>query len=212
MIRAMSKNGLLLGLFALASTAVVSLTYLLTKDAISVQQEKQLLKVLSQIVPASSHDNNLYQSCTLASDSSLGKQPMPVYRALKAGQANGAALEVVAPDGYNGDIHIVVALDNAAKITGVRILGHNETPGLGDKIDLKVSNWVLSFDGMTVVGEADSRWAVRKDGGQFDQFTGATITPRAVVGAVKRAVIYYQKHQAEIATWPNNCHQGDAHE
>ncbi|MBV1842414.1 electron transport complex subunit RsxG [Photobacterium ganghwense] len=207
MINAMKKNGGLLAIFALLATTLVSVTNLLTEDRIQEQQQKELLKVLNQVIPADSHDNELYKSCTLINNEQyLGTPtPMPAYVAEKAGQKTGIAIEAVAPDGYSGASKLVVGLNIDGKVTGVRVLNHNETPGLGDKIDTRISNWINSFTGKKVNGEKDTRWAVRKDGGEFDQFTGATITPGAVVGAVKRVSLYYQQNQQHIFDQPLNC-------
>ncbi|ELR63646.1 Electron transport complex protein RnfG [Photobacterium marinum] len=211
MLNAMKKNGGVLAVFALLSTSLVSVTHLLTEGRIQEQQQKELLKVLNQVIPAESHDNELYKSCTLvASEQFLGTpEAMPAYLAKKEGQVSGVAIEAIAPDGYNGAIKLIVGLDIEGVVTGVRILSHNETPGLGDKIDTRITDWIYSFTGKKLEGEKDSRWAVRKDGGDFDQFTGATITPRAVVGAVKNVSLYYQRHQQELFNQPLNC-QGES--
>ncbi|WP_064605235.1 electron transport complex subunit RsxG [Photobacterium sp. J15] len=211
MLNAMKKNGGVLAVFALLATSLVSVTHLLTEGRIQEQQQKELLKVLNQVIPAESHDNELYKSCTLvASEQFLGTpEAMPAYLAKKEGQVSGVAIEAIAPDGYNGAIKLIVGLDIEGVVTGVRILSHNETPGLGDKIDTRITDWIYSFTGKKLEGEKDSRWAVRKDGGDFDQFTGATITPRAVVGAVKNVSLYYQRHQQELFNQPLNC-QGES--
>lgn len=207
MLNAMKKNSGVLATFALLSTLLVSVTYLLTADRIQAQQQKDLLKVLNQVIPADSHDNELYQSCTvITSEQYLGTtEPMPAYLAKKDGQFSGVAIEAIAPDGYNGAIKLIVGLDKAGTVTGVRVLNHNETPGLGDKIDTRITDWIDSFTGKKLQGEKDPSWAVRKDGGNFDQFTGATITPRAVVGAVKNVSLYYQRHQQQLFNQPLNC-------
>lgn len=210
MLNAMKKNGGILALFALLSTSLVAVTHLMTADKIEEQQQKQLLKILNQVVPTANHDNELYKSCTLlTNEAALGTTtPMPAYIAEKNGQKTGMAIEAIAPDGYSGAIKLIVGLDQLGVVTGVRILSHNETPGLGDKIETRVSNWIDSFTGKKVNGADDAHWAVRKDGGEFDQFTGATITPRAVVGAVKRVSLYYQNNQAALFAQPLNC-QGE---
>ncbi|WP_117233332.1 electron transport complex subunit RsxG [Vibrio maerlii] len=232
MIKAIRKNGAVLALFALASTSVVVLTHTLTIDTINEQKEKNLLKQLNQVIPEEMHDNNLFTSCTLlVSPRFLGTdKPMPVYIAKKNNQRTGLAMEAIAPDGYNGNIRILIGFDSWGTVTGVRVLEHNETPGLGDKIDKKVSDWVDSFVGKNLERSreikgidgntgASSRggmaipkqsltleeWNVRKDGGQFDAFTGATITPRAVVKATKNASIYYHQISESIAHRPQNC-------
>lgn len=211
MLNAIRKNGAILAVFACASTGIVALTNYLTQDQIKRQEQKQLLSVLNQVIPQNMHDNDLYQACTLVSDPALGTDAsMPVYMATIDNQPTAIAIETIAPDGYNGAIKIIVGIDQQGEITGTRILSHQETPGLGDKIDLRISNWVLSFVGKTVTQDNQSDWKVRKDGGQFDQFTGATITPRAVVKAVKGTVEYVNANRETILAQPLNC--GGNHE
>ena len=206
MLNAIRKNGVTLAIFACASTGVVALTHYLTKDQIQLQEQAQLLSVLNQVIPTALHDNELYQACTLVQDPALGsKQPMPAYIATLKGEPSAIALEAVAPDGYSGAIKIIVAVNQSGTVLGTRVLSHQETPGLGDKIDLRVSNWILSFAGKTVTDSNQSSWHVRKDGGQFDQFTGATITPRAVVNAVKRTVDYINLNRQQLLEQPRNC-------
>jgi len=203
----MKKSSLVLALFAIASTALVTITFALTKDQIAYQQQQQLLSTLNQVVPKAQHDNELYKACVLVKNpEALGtEQPMPIYLASLNGKHSGAAIEAIAPDGYSGAIKIIVGIDSDAMVTGVRVLSHQETPGLGDKIDIRITRWVDAFLGKTVDNIKDKNWAVQKDGGQFDQFTGATITPRAVVKAVKKAVWFYKTHQDELQTLPLNC-------
>ncbi|KJY81462.1 electron transporter RnfG [Vibrio galatheae] len=211
MLNAIRKNGVVLAIFACASTGVVALTNYLTKDQIQLQEQKQLLSVLNQVIPHEMHDNELYQDCTLVSDPALGTQsPMPIYMASLNGEPSAMAVEAIAPDGYNGAIKIIVGMTHDGTITGTRVLNHRETPGLGDKIDLRITDWILGFTGKTVSEANLSDWNVRKDGGQFDQFTGATITPRAVVKAVKKAVEYTNTHRDQILAQPRNC--GGNHE
>ncbi|AZL85074.1 electron transport complex subunit RsxG [Aliivibrio salmonicida] len=207
MLTIMKKSSLVLALFAIAATSLVMITYALTKDQIAYQQQQQLLSVLNQVVPKEQHDNELFKACTLVNNiDALGTNtPMPIYLASMNGKHTGAAIEAIAPDGYSGAIKIIVGVDSDSIVTGVRVLSHQETPGLGDKIDTRITRWVDGFLGKTVDSADDSSWAVQKDGGQFDQFTGATITPRAVVKAVKRAVWFYKTHQDELQTLPLNC-------
>jgi len=211
MLNAMKKNSGVLAIFALLATALVSVTHLLTKDKIIEQQQKELLKVLNQVIPAQSHDNELYKNCTaITNEQYLGTSaPMPAYIAEKADEPTGVAIEAIAPDGYNGAIKIIVGLNMEGVVTGVRVLSHQETPGLGDKVDTRVTDWIDSFTGQKLQGEKDPAWAVRKDGGNFDQFTGATITPRAIVKAVKNASLYFERHQQELLNQPLNC-QGES--
>ncbi|CAM4428256.1 electron transport complex subunit RsxG [Vibrio agarivorans] len=206
MLNAIKNNALILVIFACASTGLVAVTNLATKDTIAEQQQKQLLRVLNQVIPTRMHDNNLYQACTLVTDPLLGtNEAQPAYLATLNGQPSAVAIEAVAPDGYNGTIRIVVATDMNGKILGSRVLAHQETPGLGDKIDLRVSEWILAFAGQFVTESNLDDWKVRKDGGKFDQFTGATITPRAVVSAVKNATLYLNQNREALFAQTANC-------
>ncbi|MCK6262162.1 electron transport complex subunit RsxG [Vibrio sp. ZSDE26] len=206
MLAAIRKNGLTLAIFACASTGLVAVTHYLTKDRIHLQEKAQLLSTLNQVIPHDLHDNDLYQSCSLVSNASLGtNDPMPAYFATLNDEPSAIAIEAIAPDGYNGTIRIIVGINQQGYITGTRVLSHQETPGLGDKIDLRVSDWILSFTGKTVTESNLGSWNVRKDGGQFDQFTGATITPRAVVGAVKNAVNFVNQNKQQLIDQEFNC-------
>lgn len=206
MFTAIRKNGLILAIFACATTGIVALTQYLTASQIKAQETAQLLSVLNQVIPPDWHDNQLSASCTLVSDPLLGSsQAMPVYLATLNGEHTALAIEAIAPDGYSGAIKIIVGIDQQGNILGTRVLSHQETPGLGDKIDLRISDWILSFTGRQVSDDNQKQWQVRKDGGQFDQFTGATITPRAVVKAVKQTVQYVNSHREQIVNQPLNC-------
>lgn len=206
MLNAIRKNGAILALFACASTGLVALTQYLTKDQIQRQEQIQLLSVLNQVIPTEIHDNDLYQSCTLVTAPSLGTDTaMPMYVATLNGEPSGLAIEAIAPDGYNGAIKVIVGIDKNGVVTGTRVLSHQETPGLGDKIDLRVSDWILSFAGKSLTEQNAASWRVRKDGGQFDQFTGATITPRAVVKSVRNTLDYVNKNRDTLLAQPFNC-------
>jgi electron transport complex protein RnfG len=207
----MTKNGLILAVFAIVATGLIALTYFGTKDQIALQQQQKLLSILNAVIDESSYDNAIQLDCALVTSSELlgSDEPQHIYRATKQGQAVAAAIETTAPDGYSGKIQLVVGITSSqagsAKVAGVRVLEHKETPGLGDKIDLRISNWVLDFNNQIYNADIATNWAVKKDGGQFDQFTGATITPRAVVSAVKLSVEYYIANQAAIFKAPNAC-------
>ncbi|EDP58193.1 electron transport complex subunit RsxG [Vibrio sp. AND4] len=210
MLTAIRKNGLSLAIFACATTGLVALTQFLTKDQIRFQEQKQLLSVLNQVIPEDMHDNNLVAACTMVKASDLGTvSSMPTYLATKNGRPTAMAIESIAPDGYNGEIKIITGIDNQGKILGTRILSHQETPGLGDKINLRVTDWILNFTGKEVTESNWNSWRVRKDGGDFDQFTGATITPRAVVKAVRNTVNYVNKSRDEILNQPLDCSGGN---
>ncbi|WP_133178238.1 electron transport complex subunit RsxG [Shewanella decolorationis] len=203
----MIKNGLLLALFALLCTGLVAVVNQQTFDEIKLQQQKELMGILHQLIPDDLHDNELTAQCTLLQNKeALGTDDaLPAYIATAAGKPVAIALEAIAPDGYNGNIKLIVGINTQGEVLGVRTLSHQETPGLGDKIELRKSDWVTKFVGKVLTSEDDKQWHVQKDGGDFDQFTGATITPRAYVKAVKRAVWYFTQHQAEIFSQPLNC-------
>ncbi|CDT81105.1 Electron transport complex protein rnfG [Vibrio coralliirubri] len=206
MLNAIKKNGLVLAIFACASTGLVAVTHYLTKDQIKQQEQAQLLSVLNQVIPHDLHDNELFSSCTLVQAEELGtEQAMPAYIAKINGEPSAIAIEAIAPDGYNGAIKVIVGMKIDGTILGTRVLSHQETPGLGDKIDLRVSDWILSFAGKQVTDSNLDRWKVRKDGGDFDQFTGATITPRAVVKSVKQAIQYVNQNNQALLAQPLNC-------
>ncbi|WP_105903155.1 electron transport complex subunit RsxG [Vibrio gangliei] len=206
MLKAMKKNGGILAIFAVASTSLVAITNWITHDTIVEQQQRDLQQTLNQVIPQSMHDNQLFASCMLLpSQTTVTTDPMPAYLATKDGEPTAIAIETYAPDGYNGAIKIIVGLDMQGVVTSTRVLEHNETPGLGDKIETRKTSWIFSFDKKTVTTDNDSDWAVRKDGGQFDQFTGATITPRAVVKAVKNTVVYFKQNKQTILNQPLNC-------
>ena len=206
MLNAIKKNGLVLAIFACASTGLVAVTHYLTKDQIKQQEQAQLLSILNQVIPHNLHDNELFSACTLVEAEELGtEQAMPAYIATLNGEPSAIAIEAIAPDGYNGAIKVIVGMKIDGTILGTRVLSHKETPGLGDKIDLRVSDWILSFSGKQVTDSNLERWKVRKDGGDFDQFTGATITPRAVVKSVKQAVQYANQNNQALLAQPLNC-------
>jgi len=207
----MQKNGKILAVFAIVCTAVVGLVYELTKNKIAQQQQLQLLNILHSIIEPTSYNNEIANDCVLLQSPLLGdetiKQKVYVARLSNANSSKPIAMAITttAPDGYNGNISLIVAMKMDNVISGVRVLEHQETPGLGDKIDERKSDWIYSFSGKSVLDEKDKRWAVSKDKGMFDQFTGATITPRAVVKSVKNAVLYLQQNKAFILEQPNAC-------
>ena len=157
------------------------------------------------MVPAHFHDQPLYANCTLVNDSALGPGPRRIYRALLNDQLSALAIEGSAPDGYSGNIDFVVGVDANMQVLGVRVLDHRETPGLGDKIELAVSQWILTFNGRKYTPDNTALWSVKKDGGEFDQFTGATITPRALVKAVARVIAHADANKSEWSELPRNC-------
>lgn len=200
---AISRNAIILGLFAAATAALLALTNALTEARIKCQRQHSLENSLAEVFPSALADNALGTSYYRAAAPELGRGSHRIFRAWKDDRPSGVVLETSAPDGYGGRIDLLVGIGKDGGITGVRVVPpHRETPGLGDKIETRKSDWILSFDGHSLTNTPDEEWAVRKDGGTFDAFTGATITPRAVVSAVHRALLYHAAHQQEIFLTP----------
>ncbi|MFT5634780.1 MAG: electron transport complex protein RnfG [Cognaticolwellia sp.] len=203
---AISKNSKILGLFAVACTAAVALVQLLTEDRIELQAQQQLIKQLNQVIKTSNHDNEMFRDCILSpANNNTDLFIDVIYRARLNNVPTAAAIKTVAPDGYSGNIELLIAINIDGSVSGVRTLLHKETPGLGDKIELIKSDWIETFTGKKVLDDNDSRWAVIKDGGMFEQFTGATITPRAVVKTVRKTIDYFQANQEVIFNTASNC-------
>ena len=180
------RYGLLLGLIALLCSAVSTAVYLLTKGKIDQVIEQQQRQLLLEVVPQHHFDNNLLATCKQVK---LAEAPFinKIYIAKKQQNLTAYALQATAPDGYSGNIVLLMGIEPNGTILGVRTLEHKETPGLGDKIETRISDWIYRFTGKQFSVENEGQWAVKKDGGQFDQFTGATITPRAVVNNVRQS-------------------------
>jgi electron transport complex protein RnfG len=206
MIRAISKNALALGAAAAVCVAILSLVNQQAAPRISEQRLAAKLAILSEVLPGVEAGQTLLQDCLQVTDETLlGKNTaQTLYRWRQDGELSAYIIETTAPDGYSGNIDLIVALTPDGTVLGSRVLNHKETPGLGDKIEARRSPWIFSFSGKTVTADNANEWAVRKDGGNFDQFTGATITPRAVINAVRNAVLYVQQHP-QLATLPANC-------
>lgn len=203
---AITKNTKILALFAIACTLAVSLVSELTKERIKQQEQQQLLSTLHSIIDPNSYDNDIANDCIMLSSPELGSNDIQTaYIARMSGEVVAVAITSIAPNGYNGNINFIMAADIEGTVTGVRVLKHQETPGLGDKIEIRKSDWITKFSGKALRSEDDSRWAVVKDNGMFDQFTGATITPRAVVNGVKNTLAYFNKNKHSILTRPNAC-------
>lgn len=189
-------GALILGLFAVVGTGLVALTHDGTAERIAENERQALLRSLHQIIPPDSHDNDIYTDIIQVHDPLLGsEQPVNVYRARLGETPVAAVIASVAPDGYSGAIKLLVGINYDGTLSGVRVISHKETPGLGDAIEAERSDWILAFNGRSLGNPDQTRWKVKKDGGVFDQFSGATITPRAVVQAVYHTLRYYQTHR-----------------
>ncbi len=190
---------LLLALFGVLGTSLVAFTHEQTKERILANERQALLRSLQALVPAMEVDNDMADDSILVhAPELLGSPQTRVYRGRKGGEPVAAVFTSVAPNGYSGPIRLLVGVRRDGTLAGVRVVTHKETPGLGDKIDERKSDWVLAFNGRSLGDPPPERWKVRRDGGDFDQFTGATITPRAVVKAVRGTLEFAQREGAKI--------------
>ena len=193
--QSITRNSALLALFAVVTTLLIAGTYLQTRDRIALEERKAEEKALLEIVPRSRHDNSMLDDTIPLAAGTLGlRKDKRIYIARQQGVVVAAIIPATAPDGYSGEIDLIVGINADGTVAGVRALRHKETPGLGDKVDLKKSDWILGFNGRSLSNPQLPGWAVKKDKGVYDQFTGATITPRAVVSATLRALQYAQAH------------------
>ena len=189
-------QALLLGGCAAAAAALISLGNESTRDAIAERRSEDMLESLSQVVPSSLHDNDLLAAATVLDDED--GEPITVYAATRNGQPTGFALQTRG-QGYAGPIELLLGVDSEGELLGVRVIAHSETPGLGDKIEIAKDDWILGFDGRSLSNTPPEKWRVRKDGGDIDALTGATVTPRAVVKAVYRGLLFLEEHRNGLA-------------
>ena len=189
-------SGLFLCLFAVVGTSFVAVTEYNTRQAIAENERRVLLRNLHALLPEEKLDNDIVSDTRLIMASPLlgTVNTSPIYRARLRGEPVAVVFNSIAPNGYSGKIHLLVGVYFDGRIAGVRAIKHAETPGLGDAIEIQKSPWVLDFDGKSLDNPVAARWSVERDGGDFDQFTGATITPRAVVQAVEKTLLYYEKN------------------
>lgn len=191
------RNSLGLGIFAVLTAGLIAITHQLTDHTIKDNILSAQIAAFNEILPADLYDNDLTKDIALLPVNPLlgSQEGIKIHIARKNGDVTGIIFETVAPRGYNGDLNMLVAIDKNGVVTGSRVISHKETPGLGDKVDLKKSKWILSFADKSLTNPTLKGWGVKKDGGSFDQFTGATITPRAVVRAVKNTLIYFEQNK-----------------
>ncbi|MCH1492157.1 MAG: electron transport complex subunit RsxG [Luminiphilus sp.] len=198
---AMSRSAALLGLFAALAAAVIAWTWITTEADIERAIREAEARQLLEIFPPESHDNSLIDDrLSLQPDTPLLelRKAREGYTVRRGEKVVGVILPATARDGYSGDIELLVGVTLEGVVAGARVVSHRETPGLGDGIDMRKSQWMLSFDGRSLTAPKKSEWSVKKEGGYFDQFTGATVTPRAVVAAVRRTLEYQAIHRAEL--------------
>lgn len=196
----MSRNilvsALILGVFGFIGATLVAVTEFGTHDRILENERQALLQQLYEIVPKQQVDNNiLAHPLTVHAPEELGQKSSLVYVGEKGNQLSAMVFEATVPDGYSGPIRLLVGVDSNGVLLGTRVITHKETPGLGDKIEKGKSDWIDGFTGKSLVDPKLDRWKVKKDGGDFDQFTGATVTPRAVVNGVRRALLYFDQQK-----------------
>lgn len=179
----------------------------LTHTAIEAAERDTRNALLAQVFPQGNYDNDLARSeASLPPNPLLGlKRPGVRYVATREGRPVGAIFEAVAPDGYAGEIRLLIGVFADGRIAGVRVVQHQETPGLGDYIEAKRGPWVRQFDGKSLANPDARGWQVKKDGGQFGYAAGATITPRAIVKAVHRALDYFAQNRATLLTPPGQA-------
>jgi len=192
--------GIMLAAFAVGATSLVAITEAYTRDKIIENERQSLLSAINALVDSHQYNNDILTDIiTLPKTQQLAtKENTIVYRARKDGAPVATIFTSIAPNGYSGTIKLLVGVYYDGTLAGVRVINHKETPGLGDKIDEKKTNWILKFKGLSLTNPSESQWAVKKDGGDFDQFTGATITPRAVVTAVKNALQFFEQNRDEL--------------
>lgn len=198
------RNAIGLMLFACVTAGAIALVKITTAERILDNQRQAEVKALHSILPPYKYDNDLLNSTlpisTMSDIALLGgvDDEATLYVAVRKHTLVAVVLKLRAPDAYTRPIDLLLGIYADGKVAGTRVTSHQETPGLGDKIDVKKSNWINTFNGKRLTKDNRQQWAVKKDGGEFDQFTGATVTPRAVVDAVKRGLMFYQRNQMAI--------------
>jgi len=190
----MPKTLLTLGLIGLLAAALLSGVHLATRDRIASEQQRQALATLNQLVPESEYDNELVADHFSAWIAGL-EAPSTVYRARRDGEPVALLADVTTPDGYSGDIRLLVGIAPAGEVIGVRVLDHRETPGLGDEIELQRSDWIRQFAGRSLGNPPAERWGADRRGGEFDTLSSATITSSAVIAAVRDVLAWYANNR-----------------
>jgi electron transport complex protein RnfG len=198
------RSSVLLGIIALLGTVLLAGVNELTHERIIEQEKRRVLQQLNEIVPTALYNNDLLADKIEINEQEFFRHAtaVTVYRARMNNQPVAVMMIVTAPDGYNGDIRVLVGIAADGTVFGVRVISHRETPGLGDPIDFEKSDWTLGFNNTSLQNPDSDGWAVKKDGGQFDQFTGATISPRAVVRVIHSALVYFEANRQMLFDTP----------
>jgi electron transport complex protein RnfG len=201
-IKSMGFNSVVLAIFALVTALILATTNDLTYERIAQSEREAAQRALLEIIPLERHDNDMLMDVQPVPEqywATLGlKKGGNIHIARDQGQPVAAIIPAVTPDGYSGAIAMIIGVNFNGSIAGVRVVEHRETPGLGDKVDLKKSDWILSFNGKSLVNPQADDWKVKKEGGEFDQFTGATITPRAVISQVLKTLQYFNDDRERL--------------
>lgn len=189
-------------IFSLVASTALSISYFITKSSIDESDAKAKRIFLNQVIPANLYDNNLVQdTISIEPNPLLGnKKNIDIYRAKKNNQVIAVIIEAVAADGYSGEIKTLVGIDQEDKILGVRVISHKETPGLGDYIEIDKSQWIKNFDLKSLDKTSEKQWAVKKDSGDFDYVSGATITPRAVIKSTYKCLLFLKENKKRLFT------------
>jgi electron transport complex protein RnfG len=198
------RASLMLAVIAVVLVVISALSNGYTKPRIVANERDAAMRQINQIVPRARYDNRPANDFVVVSDPDLlgGSGTRRAFRAFHGGVPVAVILETVAPNGYSGPIRLLVGINADGRVAGVRVTAHRETKGLGDRIELAHSDWILGFDDHALGAPDEARWRVRRDGGDFDQFTGATVTPAAVVQAVRDALLYFRQHADELLSAP----------
>ncbi len=212
MLREILLSAAVLGVFGILGAALVAFTWSATADRIAFNERQMFLRNVYKLVPKQEITNNLLKDVITVRDPALSTAPVKVYRARHQGKPLALIFSPVQHPGYAGPIRLMVAIRADGVLGGVRVLAHSETPGLGDRIDERKSDWILGFSGKSLGNPPLEKWKVKKDGGVFDQFTGATITPRRVVAAVTATLLYFKKTHRRLFEAPAETNPPNAPE
>jgi electron transport complex protein RnfG len=201
-------NGRSLGLFVLGATALVFTMFFMTRDQIQANEREVMVQQLESVLSSVTYNNDILAQVSMLNDAHATgvNTPLPYYLAKENGAVVAIVFTVIAPDGYSGPIELLIGLRPSGELLSVRVIAHQETPGLGDGIEIKKSPWITQFNGQSLHKTALSNWKVIKDSGVFDQMTGATITPRAVVKAIRTLLQYFDANKDQFLRKQDNPH------
>jgi len=200
LLKKMLQTTTLLTIFAMLGGSLVAFSFKITHQRIEANKRAALLSTLNALIPQDQYDNDLFNDFReIQNEVWLGTdEPLVVYRARKHNKPIAALFTPITLDGYNGQIKLLIGINYEGTLLGVRVISHQETPSLGNQIELRHSNWILNFSGHSLKNTSETEWKIKQDGGVFDQFTGATITPRAVIKAVHQTLRYYRQYREEV--------------